>query len=296
MNDDVLQIKSVAEHDHFYHKENYHPLVSIMDFDGRFPKEYASKMSFDFYAIYLKEVHCGDFIYGKNTYDYQDKTLVFVAPHQIINVNINADYRPQGYALLFHPDLLLNTPLGKHIEKYSFFSYQTNEALHISEKEREIVLDCFRKISYEIENERDSYSDFIIVDIIELFLNYCMRFYDRQFQTRKINDKDFLSKFEKLLNDYFQSDKAQLLGIPSVGYFADNLHFSTNYFSDLIKKTTGKTVLEYIHLKIIEIAKQKLSDKTLSVGEISYQLGFRYAQHFSRFFKNHTGKSPNKYR
>src|SRR5882724_12206503 len=147
--DQILRLQTVTQHDAFYHQENLHPLVSVLDFSGTYPEQYASKMNFDFYAIYLKDVMCGDIKYGRGTYDYQDRTLVFVAPGQVINVNVNKDYKPQGYALLFHPDLIRGTQLGKHIDNYTFFSYQTREALHLSEKERGIVLDCFAKIKYE---------------------------------------------------------------------------------------------------------------------------------------------------
>ncbi len=292
----ILRIDTVSEHDAFYHKENLHPLVSVMDFDGRVPEIYASRMNFGFYAVYLKDVQCGDMKYGRHMYDYQDRTLVFVAPGQIINVNINKDYKPQGYALLFHPDLIRGTSLGKHIDDYTFFSYETKEALHLSEKERKIVLDCFAKIQYELEHATDKHSRTLIASNIELFLNYCMRFYDRQFITRNEVNKDVLEKFEAMLNEYFQSDKPQTIGLPSVTYCAEQLHLSTNYFGDLVKKESGKTALEYIQLKIINTAKEKILSDKKSVSEIAYELGFKYPQHFTRLFKQHVGYSPNEYR
>ena len=292
----ILRIDTVSEHDAFYHKENLHPLVSVMDFDGRVPEIYASRMNFGFYAVYLKDVQCGDMKYGRHMYDYQDRTLVFVAPGQIINVNINKDYKPQGYALLFHPDLIRGTSLGRHIDDYTFFSYETKEALHLSEKERKIVLDCFAKIQYELEHATDKHSRTLIASNIELFLNYCMRFYDRQFITRNEVNKDVLEKFEAMLNEYFQSDKPQTIGLPSVSYCAEQLHLSTNYFGDLVKKESGKTALEYIQLKIINIAKEKILSDKKSVSEIAYELGFKYPQHFTRLFKQHVGYSPNEYR
>jgi len=292
----ILRIDTVSEHDAFYHKENLHPLVSVMDFDGRVPEIYASRMNFGFYVVYLKDVQCGDIKYGKQTYDYQDRTLVFVAPGQIINVNINKDYKPQGYALLFHPDLIRGTSLGKHIDDYTFFSYETKEALHVSEKERKIVLDCFAKIQYELEHATDKHSKILIASNIELFLNYCRRFYDRQFITRNEANKDTLEKFETLLNDYFNSDKPQTIGLPSVTYCAEQLHLSTNYFGDLVKKESGKTALEYIQLKIINTAKEKILSDKKSVSEIAYELGFKYPQHFTRLFKQHVGHTPNEYR
>lgn len=293
---DVLRIDTVSEHDAFYHKENLHPLVSIMDFDGRVPEIYASKMNFGFYAVYLKEVMCGDMKYGRHTYDYQDRTLVFVAPGQVIHVDINKDYQPQGFALLFHPDLLRGTSLGKHIDHYTFFSYQSNEALHLSEIERRTVLDCFQKIRHELERGVDKHTKMLIVANIELFLNYCIRFYDRQFITRNETNTNLLTRFEKLLIEFYQSDKPQTIGLPSVTYCAEQLNLSSNYFGDLIKKETGKTALEYVQLKIMDLAKQELLDRKKSVNEIAYALGFKYPAHFTRAFKKITGFTPIEYR
>lgn len=293
---EILRIDTVSEHDAFYHKENLHPLVSIMDFDGRVPEIYASKMNFGFYAVYLKETICGDIKYGRHTYDYQDRTLVFIAPGQVINVDINNDYKPQGYALLFHPDLMRGTSLGRQIENYTFFSYQSSEALHLSEKERKIVLDCFDKILYELERGVDKHSKMLITTNIELFLNYCVRFYDRQFVSRNEANTDLLSQFEKLLHQYYQSNKPQTIGLPSVTYCAEQLHLSANYFGDLIKKETGKTALEYIQLKIISRAKQKILDHKNTINEIAYELGFKYPAHFTRAFKKITGLTPIEYR
>lgn len=294
--DKILQIDTVSQHDAFYHQENLHPLVSIIDFTGTYPEIPASRMNFGFYAVYLKDVVCGDIKYGKNTYDYQDKTLVFVAPGQIINVAISKNYKPQGYALLFHPDLIRGTSLGNHIEDYTFFSYQSREALHLSEKERKIVLDCFAKIKYELEQGTDKHSKKLIASNIELFLDYCVRFYDRQFITRNDINKGILEQFEKRLNEYYQSENPQTIGLPSVTYFADKLHISPNYFGDLVKKETGKTALEYIHLRIMDLAKQKILDNKKMVSEIAYELGFKYPQHFTRLFKQQTGMTPNEYK
>jgi AraC family transcriptional activator of pobA len=234
--------------------------------------------------------------YGRYTYDYQDRTLVFVAPGQVIHVDINKDYKPQGYALLFHPDLLRGTSLGRHIDDYTFFSYQSNEALHLSEKERKIVLDCFEKIRYELERGVDKHTKTLIVDNIELFLNYCIRFYDRQFISRNEANSDVLSQFEKLLIEFYQSDKPQTVGLPTVTYCAEELNLSTNYFGDLIKKETGKTALEYIQLKLMALAKQKLLDGKKTINEIAYELGFKYPSHFTRAFKKITGVTPVGYR
>lgn len=292
----VLRIDTVSEHDKFYHQENLHPLVSIIDFNGTAPEIYASRMNFGFYAIYLKDVICGDIKYGRDNYDYQDRTLVFVAPGQIINVNINEDYKPAGFALLFHPDLVHGTSLGKHINDYNFFSYETREALHLSERERKIVLDCFEKIRYELEQGTDKHSKTLIAANIELFLNYCVRFYDRQFITRNEVNRSHIEKFESLLKHYFYSDKPQTLGLPAVTYCADKLNLSPNYFGDMVKRETGKTPIEYIQLKMMDIAKERILGSNKSISEIAYELGFKYPQHFTRAFKKITGYSPNEYR
>ncbi|MDB5262616.1 MAG: Helix-turn-helix protein, partial [Adhaeribacter sp.] len=205
-------------------------------------------------------------------------------------------YQPQGHVLIFHPDLIRGTSLGRHISDYKFFSYEVHEALHLSKKERKIIFDCFSKIEFELRQGIDKHSRTLIVSNIELFLNYCVRFYDRQFITREDAHKGILQKFENLLNDYFQSDKPQSIGLPSVGYMAERLNLSANYFGDLIKKETGKSAQEYIQLKIMEVAKEKIFDRSKSVSQIAYELGFKYPQHFSRAFKQHVGYSPNDYR
>ena len=223
--------------------------------------------------------------------------MVFLAPGQVAGVySIGETYQPKGYALVFHPDLVHGTSLGRHIQDYTFFGYQSNEALHLSERERKIILDCFSKIQYELEHAIDKHSKRLIVSNIELFLDYCIRFYDRQFITRDNPHKGILERFENLLNDYFQSDKPQAIGLPSVAYCAGELNLSANYFGDLIKKETGKTAQEYIQSKVIDVAKEKIFDQSKPVNQIAYELGFKYPQHFSRLFKQRVGQSPNEYR
>ena len=199
-------------------------------------------------------------------------------------------------ALVFHPDLLRGTTLGRTIKDYTFFSYQVNEALHLSEQERHIIIDCFRNIEEELHHTIDKHSQRLIVSNIELFLNYCVRFYDRQFITRENVNKDILTRFENLLNDYFYSEKPESSGLPTVKYCADQMHLSANYFGDLIKKETGKTASEHIQTKLIDIAKEKVFDTGKTSSEIAYELGFQYPQHFSRLFKKVVGVTPNEYR
>ena len=238
-----------------------------------------------------------DLLYGRETYDYQEGTLVFLAPGQVAGINSNGEiYQPKGHALIFHPDLVHGTALGKHIQDYTFFSYQSKEALHVSEQERRIVMDCFTKIRYELERAIDKHSKRLIVSNIELFLDYCVRFYDRQFITRDKVHNGILERFETLLNDYYHSEQPQTIGLPSVAYCADKLHLSPSYFGDLIKKETGKTAQECIQTKVIDVAKEKIFDRGKSVNQISYELGFRYPQHFTRLFKQRVGHSPNEYR
>ena len=223
--------------------------------------------------------------------------MVFISPGQIVEVeDFGQNFQPKGYALMFHPDLIHGTSLGRHIQDYTFFGYQSNEALHLSERERKIILDCFSKIEYELEHAIDKHSKRLIVSNIEMLLNYCVRFYDRQFITRDNVHKGILERFENLLNDYYQSDKPQTIGLPSVAYCASELNLSANYFGDLIKKETGKTAQEYIQSKVIDVAKEKIFDQSKSVSEIAYELGFKYPQHFTRLFKQRVGQSPNEYR
>lgn len=254
-------------------------------------------MNFGLYCVFLKEVVCGDLKYGRNYYDYQEGTLVFIAPGQVVDVANKTDlYQPVGHGLVFHPDLIKGTPLGKTINDYNFFSYNTSESLHLSERERQLVLDCFSKVDFELQQSPDKHSRKLIASNIELFLNYCERFYDRQFITRDTVNRGILEKFEELLNGYFISDKPSDIGLPTVAWCADALHLSANYFGDLIKKETGKSAQEYIQNKIIDTAKNKIYDAGKTVNEIAYELGFKYPQHFTRLFKQKTGLSPVEYR
>jgi len=294
--DSMRRFETISEYNAFNNHETLHPLVSVLDLSKASPRQ-GSRMYFGFYTIFLKDVKCGDIVYGRNTYDYQEGTLVFLAPGQVAGVNSNGEtYQPKGYALVFHPDLIHGSTLRKHIQEYTFFSYQSNEALHLSERERKIVLDCFSKIEYELEHAIDKHSRKLIVDNIELFLNYCARFYDRQFITRDTIHHGILEKFENLLNEYFLSNKPQSIGLPSVAYCASELNLSASYFGDLVKKETGKTAQEYIQAKVIDVAKDKIFDYNKSLSEIAFELGFKYPQHFARLFKQQVGSTPNEYR
>lgn len=276
-----------------------HPLVSMVDLsEGNwlFRKD-VEAVRYHFYAVFLKQGQQCIMKYGRQNYDYQDGTLVFVGPGQVVNVaNIDTSVKPSGYALLFHPDLLRGNNLGNGMDKYSFFSYELSEALHISQRERQIVLDCFDKIRYELLQGIDKHTKGLIVSNIELFLNYCIRFYDRQFITRDTVNLGIIEQFEASLYAYFKTGKAKELGIPSVGYFAEKQYLSPNYFGDLVKKETGKSAQEYIQAKVIEVAKSMIFDPDKSVSEVAYELGFKYPQHFSRMFKKETGFAPSEFR
>lgn len=293
--DDILNFSTIKEYNAFNNNETLHPLVSVVHLDKADPRK-LSRMRYGFYTVFLKQIYCGDLRYGLNTYDYEEGTLIFLAPGQVIGENGEDYYQPQGIALVFHPDLLLGTSVGKNMDSYHFFSYAVNEALHLSEQERKIIMDCFAKIEYELQHAIDKHSKQLIATNIELFLNYCTRFYDRQFITRENINKGVLERFEELLNGYFSSDKPVNIGLPAVAYCADELNLSANYFGDLIKKETGKTAQEYIQSKVIEVAKERIFDSSKSISEIAYELGFKYPQHFSRLFKQKTGISPNEYR
>jgi len=297
----IFRFDTVTEYNALNNHETLHPLVSVIDFLKAKPRSWGgeknARLHFGIYCIFLKDVKCGDLKYGCNYYDYQEGTLVFVAPGQVLEIeNDGKVYQPKGHALVFHPDLIHGTPLAGLMNDYNFFNYNTNEALHLSERERQIVLDCFSKIKFELQQNIDKHSKKLIASNIELFLNYCERFYDRQFITRDNVNKGILEKFEEQLNGYFSSDLPQNYGLPSVAWFADELNLSANYFGDLIKKKTGKSAKDYIKDKIIDLAKNKTFNTDKTVNEIAYELGFKYPQHFTRMFKNATGCTPNEYR
>jgi AraC family transcriptional regulator, transcriptional activator of pobA len=292
----IGKIETVNQFNKERGQKTLHPLVSILDQSLSTTVREVRNLS-ELYIVFLKDSKCEELKYGRNHYDYEEGTLLFIAPGQVFGFEGNGRMlQPSGWALCFHPDLIRGTHLGKHINEYSFFSYDSSEALHISDAEREIVLECFKKIQYELTHAIDRYSRTLIVSNIELFLNYCIRFYNRQFLTREHINKDVLTRFEGLLNDYFDSDKPQSLGLPSVSYCAEQLNLSAKYFGDLIKKESGKTAQEFIQLKLIDTAKEKIFDTSKSISKVAYELGFKYPAHFTRFFKQHTGYSPNEYR
>ena len=294
----IMQLKTIKEYNDYMGVETRHPLVSVIE-GSRMPHPVPhARKHVGMYVVFLKELRCTDNLtYGRRSYDFQENTLVFIAPGQVFGHEADGTtFTGSGWCLLFHPDLLRGTPLGRHMQDYTFFSYAANEALHLSKQEQQTVIDCLTKIDEETYDKADRHSNLIIASAIELLLNYCIRFYDRQFITRNQQNNDIIVRFERLLDEYFDGPTPQQEGLPSVKYFADKVFLSPNYFGDMIRKQTGKTASEYIQTKVIERAKENLlsSDKTMS--EIAYDLGFQYPQHLSRMFKRVAGCTPNEFR
>ena len=292
----MIHYDTIKKYAEAFNNKALHPLIAYVDLNQSLPM-LRSQFMLGFYAIIIKETRCGDIRYGNQYYDYKEGTMVFIGPNQIIKHEPEGEiHQPYGKALIFHSDLIKGTNLGKHIHEYTFFSYASYEALHLSNKEREKILVCFDNIENEIIQNIDRHSKKLIISNLELLLNYCTRFYDRQFITRENIGQGIIEQFEQHLNEYLSHEKLQEIGLPTVSFFADTLNLSPNYFGDLIKKETGKSAIEYIHLKLLEYAKEKIMDKTKSISEISYQLGFKYPQHFTRLFKQKVGMAPNEYR
>ena len=294
--DEIFKLDNISQFNAMRGIETFHPLVSVFDF-SKMKLIPEARAHYGFYCVFLKEANCGDLKYGCNYYDYQEGTLVFIAPGQVVGIgNKPGAASPKGWGLLFHPDLIRGTSLGQNIKKYTYFSYEAHEALHLSDRERQVVMDCLHNIDHELRQSIDKHSKILIANNIELLLNYCMRYYDRQFITRSLVNKDILSRFEKLLDDYFQSELVHTVGLPTVKYCAEKLHLSANYFGDLLKKETGKSAQENIQLKVLSLAREKIFDRSKTISEVAYELGFKSPQHFSRMFKNETGQTPNEFR
>jgi AraC-like DNA-binding protein len=297
MNQPYIDLESISDlHELVQYTPPRHPLISVIDhtdFYAKRPKGEAL-YRFGFYTISCKRFE-GLLHYGKSHYDFKQGSLMFTAPGQIIGPgpNVKVD---EGWALFIHPDLLHGTGLDRKMHEYTFFHYEVNEALHISEEEARVIKDCVDKIARECMNPIDKHTQSVLVSTVELLLNYCNRFYDRQFYTRAKVNSDVVQRFERLLKDYFAQDSLIEAGIPTVGYFASQLHLSTSYLSDLLQKATGKSTVEHIHLELVEKAKSLLWGTENSISEIAYELGFEHPSHFTKVFKAKTGKSPKEYR
>jgi AraC family transcriptional regulator, transcriptional activator of pobA len=274
-----------------------HPLASLIrNCDVKIVKEeFPTSLLLNFYKISYMEQIPAKVKYGQGYYDFDEGGMVFVAPDQLLTAPDDAE-EYEGFNLFVHPDFLQTYPLAASIKKYHFFSYAINEALHLSEKEKTIIESVFRIIGNELEERIDDSSQDVIISQIELLLNYSNRYYKRQFNTRKAVNHDVLTRLERILDDYFNSETALSKGLPSVQYLADELHLSPHYLSDMLRALTGQNAQQHIHNKVIEKAKAALSTTTLSIAEIAYSLGFGYPQSFNKFFKSKAKCSPMEYR
>lgn len=275
-----------------------HPLIGLINMDEVQSSEKTEELHFllNFYGVSLKKNISGKLKYGQNYYDFDEGVLAMTAPKQILSVGSEENYKVSGYWLVFHSDFILNYPLGKVIKDYGFFSYTVNEALHLSDKEEKMLEGIFKNIEQEYQTSIDQFSQDVMVSHLELFLNYCNRFYNRQFLTRKKAGNDLLSKMEELLDEYFKNDKLIESGLPTVQYFAEIMNVSSNYLSDMLRTLTGQSTQQHIHNKLIEKAKETLTTTNLSVSEIAYQLGFEHPQSFSKLFKSKTNLTPIEFR
>ncbi len=289
----IMKIDTVQQYNDYFGMETFHPLISVIEGKRAKPLRFCKKL-YNVYAILLKDTDCGNLKYGQSTYDYQQGAMLFLAPGQVMGSEDDGMlHQPEGWMLAFHPELLRGTPLASVIKDYTYFSYNANEALHLSIQERRTVIECLEKVRTELQYPIDRHSKSLIIDNIKLLLDYCIRFYDRQFITRENANKDILTHFESLLNDYFSSNAPAEKGMPTVQYCADKLCLSANYFSDLCRKESGMSALKQ---KMLDVAKERVSDTSKPISEVSYELGFPYPQHFSRWFKKMAGCTPTEYR
>lgn len=294
---EIIQLDSIKTYNELYGLPTVHPLVTVVDLRKARHMVNHAKMHYGVYALFIKHGIGCTLRYGRQNYDYQEGTVVSFAPGQLVQVDYETEELSKDVCgLIFHPDLIFGTSLGEKMSKYTFFSYAQSEALHMSEKEQIILVDLLLRIQEEMEYPIDKHSRDLLCAYIELFLDYCLRFYDRQFLTRCKVNSDILQRFEHLLHNYFESGKAIRLGLPSVAYFADKICLSANYFGDLIKKETGRTAQEHIQLKLLDEAKKQLLGSTLGINQIVERLGYQDTQHFIRMFKKRTGRTPLKFR
>lgn len=290
----IHKIRNTGDYSRYLGQEDRHPLVSVIDYAEVSPIRH-SLNNYSVYGMFMHEHLPVELTYGCGKYDYTSGTLICVAPGQIGGKEDNGERIDlDGWALLFHPDLLRGTPLEKTIKECTFFDYRINEALHMTDEERDIFVSLMRQIKNELTNSRDNFQDHIIVEYIGLLLNYCMRFYNRQFITRKLENSDILMKFNALLHDYFRDNKQLTMGLPTIQYCADRLCLSSNYFGDLVKKATGDTAGAHIRQYVIQQAKNGLASGA-TIAQVAYSLGFEYPQHLSRMFKKQTGMTPTEY-
>ena len=293
---DIITADTIQQYNQFFGVKTMHPQIGIIYFD-RSENQPTHKMTFGFYALYLVKTVGITMDYGKTKYDFDDGTMICLAPGQTIGVHrMPGGPVPVAIGLMFHPDLLHGTALAKKMKQFTFFSYTSNEALHLSSDECAVIQNYMDSTNRELEHPADKFSRQLFVSNIEVLLNYCMRFYERQFATRKDLNNDVLARFEQLLDEYWDSGEAKIHGLPTVKYFADKICLSPNYFGDLIKAATGKSAQERIQSKIIEMSKEAILNPRLNIKQIADMLGFQYPQHFLRFFKKRAGCTPKEYK
>lgn len=295
----ILTIDNIDRYNQQLGVETKHPLVTVLnlkDAPNREMIDSEATFRYEVYALFLKNTRSCILNYGHRPYDYSDGTVTSFAPGQVVQSKPIPGMDSDVEALLFHPDLVRGTSLAQTLKDCHFFDYTSNEALHMSAEERRVFCDALAKIKTEVERPIDKHSRRLICSTIELLLEYCLRFYDRQFITREFDNRNVLIQFEKELSDYFKSKTIFLDGLPSVKYFAERCFLSPNYFGDLVKKETGKTPQEYIQAKVTELAKDMLTSTQQPISQIAYKLGFEYSQHFNRYFKRMTGMTPTEYR
>ena len=290
----ILKVSKPSDYSSYLGVKDRHPLISVIEYDRISPIP-TTLNDYSVYGIFLRGDDLVDLTYGCGLYDYKEGTLLAVAPGQLGGTEDNGEkVNISGWALLFHPDLLHGTSLEKKIDRFSFFDYSMNEALHMTEEEREVIVGILRSIEAEINRPRDLHQDNIIVEYIELLLNFCQRFYDRQFMTRKLDNTDILISFHEELKNYYSSELQLKHGIPTIQFMADRLSLSPSYLGDLIKRSTGTNASKYIQRMVIQEAKNLLSAGQ-NISQTAYSLGFDYPQHFTRFFKREEGITPKEY-
>lgn len=281
----IYKVRNTGDYSRYLGQTDRHPLASVIDYTEVSPIRH-SLNNYSVYGMFMHEHLPVELTYGCGKYDYTSGTLICVAPGQIGGKEDNGERIDlDGWALLFHPDLLRGTPIEKTLKECTFFDYHINEALHMTDEERDIFVSLMRQIKRELTNDRDDFQDQIIVEYIGLLLNYCMRFYNRQFITRKLENSDILMKFNSLLHDYFHDKKQLTMGLPTIQYCADKLCMSSNYFGDLVKKATGDSAGTHIRQYVIQQAKNELATGA-TIAQVAYTLGFEYPEHLSRMFKN----------
>jgi AraC-like DNA-binding protein len=297
---ELIHLQNIIDlHKLFNIGNSYHPLVTVLDFSKVTERvKQNSKIITNFYSIMFKNYCKNNIKYGRKAIDFQDGNLICIAPNQTIEIDNEVEEKEDkmGWGLFFHPDLIRSTTLNDKIKSYSFFHYEVSEALHLSDKEKNILFECIQKIQIELQENIDVHSQNIIVSTIELLLNYCSRFYGRQLITRSQANKSTISQIETILTEYFSKPKVEEQGLPTVKFLADKVHLSPSYLSDLLKKETGKNAQEHIHYYLIEEAKSSLLNSDNNISEIALNLGFEYPQYFNKLFKQKTGKTPMEYR